>query len=304
MDRAAQEQAPQGTSEQRQQAGPGAATVQHEAPGSLTPGGQPLVERAAYREDQVGTDRLRGADRPQRLIGHEEPARWRLGFFAAFSMAAVFFVLGWPNGAWVLGLGCGLIACCCLPLPLWLRVTLLVFAGVMLAVLRMESTAPFWLVLAAMFMIRLIIYVFETRRDKTRPPLTGALAYFFQLPNICFFFYPAVSFKTFIKAPFIGDDMVSPLATDLSAAEILQLGWVKRRTPSRSSSSTLSSSPSPRTSGTASARGISPPATGSGPSNRTRNRWRWTRRTTTRSRSLRRSGAAEAAWPRGMSEAA
>jgi polyisoprenyl-teichoic acid--peptidoglycan teichoic acid transferase len=42
----------------------------------------------------------------------------------------------------------------------------------------------------------------------------------------------AVSFKTFLKAPFIGDDLVRPLATDLSAAQVLQLGWVKRRTPS------------------------------------------------------------------------
>jgi LCP family protein required for cell wall assembly len=41
----------------------------------------------------------------------------------------------------------------------------------------------------------------------------------------------AVSFKTFIKAPFIGDDLVRPLATDLSATQVLQLGWVKRRTP-------------------------------------------------------------------------
>jgi polyisoprenyl-teichoic acid--peptidoglycan teichoic acid transferase len=42
----------------------------------------------------------------------------------------------------------------------------------------------------------------------------------------------AVSFKTFLKAPFVGDDLVRPLATDLSAAEVLQLGWVKWRTPS------------------------------------------------------------------------
>jgi LCP family protein required for cell wall assembly len=40
-----------------------------------------------------------------------------------------------------------------------------------------------------------------------------------------------VSFTTFIKAPFIGDDLVRPLATDLSAAQILQLAWVKKRTP-------------------------------------------------------------------------
>lgn len=41
----------------------------------------------------------------------------------------------------------------------------------------------------------------------------------------------AVGFTTFLKAPFVGDDLVSPLATDLSAAQILQLGWVKWRTP-------------------------------------------------------------------------
>jgi LCP family protein required for cell wall assembly len=41
-----------------------------------------------------------------------------------------------------------------------------------------------------------------------------------------------VSFQTFVKAPFIGDDLVRPLATDLSAAQVLELGWVKWRTPS------------------------------------------------------------------------
>ena len=40
------------------------------------------------------------------------------------------------------------------------------------------------------------------------------------------------SFKTFLRMPFIGDDLVAPLATDLSANQFLQLGWVKRRTPS------------------------------------------------------------------------
>jgi LCP family protein required for cell wall assembly len=40
------------------------------------------------------------------------------------------------------------------------------------------------------------------------------------------------SFGMFLNAPFIGDDLVRPLATDLSAAQIVQLGWVKRRTPS------------------------------------------------------------------------
>jgi LCP family protein required for cell wall assembly len=39
------------------------------------------------------------------------------------------------------------------------------------------------------------------------------------------------SLGTFIRAPFIADDLVKPLATDLSASELVQLGWVKRRAP-------------------------------------------------------------------------
>jgi LCP family protein required for cell wall assembly len=34
---------------------------------------------------------------------------------------------------------------------------------------------------------------------------------------------------TFVKLPFIGDDLVKPLATDLSAGQLLQLGWVRFR---------------------------------------------------------------------------
>lgn len=39
------------------------------------------------------------------------------------------------------------------------------------------------------------------------------------------------SFGTFLRMPLIGDDLVQPLATDLSTNQLLQLGWVKRRTP-------------------------------------------------------------------------
>jgi LCP family protein required for cell wall assembly len=38
-----------------------------------------------------------------------------------------------------------------------------------------------------------------------------------------------VSPKTFLKLPFVGDDLVKPLTTDLSAGQLLQLGWVRFR---------------------------------------------------------------------------
>ncbi len=38
-----------------------------------------------------------------------------------------------------------------------------------------------------------------------------------------------VSLPGFVRLPFIGDDVTTPLATDLSASELLKLGWVKFR---------------------------------------------------------------------------
>jgi anionic cell wall polymer biosynthesis LytR-Cps2A-Psr (LCP) family protein len=38
-----------------------------------------------------------------------------------------------------------------------------------------------------------------------------------------------VSLHTFLRLPFVGDDLVEPLATDLSAMDLMQLGWVKFR---------------------------------------------------------------------------
>jgi anionic cell wall polymer biosynthesis LytR-Cps2A-Psr (LCP) family protein len=38
-----------------------------------------------------------------------------------------------------------------------------------------------------------------------------------------------VSLHAFLRLPFVGDDLVTPLATDLSAWDLMQLGWVKFR---------------------------------------------------------------------------
>jgi len=38
-----------------------------------------------------------------------------------------------------------------------------------------------------------------------------------------------VSAGTFLKLPFVGDDLVKPLTTDLSAGQLMQLGWVRFR---------------------------------------------------------------------------
>src|SRR5262249_41100363 len=89
-----------------------------------------------------------------------------------------------------------LVAVCYLPVPLAFRVLLIAAGGVLLAMWRVESNAPFWPVLASMFMFRLIVYLFDTRRERVRPPLLLSLAYFFPLPHFCFTLFPVCDFKT------------------------------------------------------------------------------------------------------------
>jgi hypothetical protein len=124
------------------------------------------------------------------------PARLRAPFFVLLSLGTILFVLGWPDGRWVLAIGGGLVALCYLPVPFAFRVALVALAGLGLAVLRMDHEWPFWPLLGSLFMFRMIVFLHDLRRAD-RPPLPLTLAYFFPLPNVSFLFFPILDFKTF-----------------------------------------------------------------------------------------------------------
>ncbi|HEY7424844.1 MAG TPA: SGNH/GDSL hydrolase family protein [Gemmataceae bacterium] len=127
------------------------------------------------------------------------PQRFRLAFFCLLSLASAVLLLGWTTAGWLFGLGGALIALCHLPVPWAYRVLLIAVTGAGLALWRTESTAAFWPILGSMFMFRLIVYLYDRRRERVRPPLLQTLAYFFTLPNLCFTLFPIIDFKTFRK---------------------------------------------------------------------------------------------------------
>ncbi|MBX3436143.1 MAG: hypothetical protein KF861_01545 [Planctomycetaceae bacterium] len=131
------------------------------------------------------------------LVHSQLPRHWRLPFFAALSMGTILFVLGLAGGATVLAVGGGLIALCSLPVPFVVRVALLVVAGAALVTVRAVSDSPVWVVVGAMFMFRLAIYLYDTRRTTSRPPLAQTVSYFFMAPNVTFPFFPVVDYRTF-----------------------------------------------------------------------------------------------------------
>jgi D-alanyl-lipoteichoic acid acyltransferase DltB (MBOAT superfamily) len=130
------------------------------------------------------------------------PLRLRPPFFVLLSLAGIGIVLGFVNGAWLVGIGLVLIGICHIPASFKIRAALLMLAGGLL-MLQRARMAPFpwseaiWPILGSMFMFRLIVYFYDLRHDKTRGTLWQSLSYFFMLPNACFPLYPVIDYKTY-----------------------------------------------------------------------------------------------------------
>jgi hypothetical protein len=135
-------------------------------------------------------------------INYFLPLRFRLPFFLFLSLAAIAIVFGPEAAAWLVGLGMLLIGICHLPLGFYVRVGVLLSAGALLALLRVEWlpvpwSPAIWPILASMFMFRLMVYLYDLHYDKAPFSLTRTMSYFFMLPNVCFPLFPVIDYKTF-----------------------------------------------------------------------------------------------------------
>jgi hypothetical protein len=125
------------------------------------------------------------------------PMRWRMPLFALLSLAAIGVVFGFTQTFWLVGFGLVLIGICHLPLALPSRLGLLVGVGLMLAMFRVELiTGPWsraiWPILGAMFMFRLIVYLYDMHHGRRMASISATIGYFFMVPNVCFPLFPVV----------------------------------------------------------------------------------------------------------------
>ena len=127
------------------------------------------------------------------------PPWLRLRFFAVLSMACIPFALGFIHGMTLLAIGGVLIGICFIPVTFRVRLFVLVSASAVLVCLRTQWPHPIWPVLGSMFMFRLIIYVYSSRKTVEKIGWAESVSYFFMLPNICFPLFPVVDFRTFRK---------------------------------------------------------------------------------------------------------
>ena len=138
------------------------------------------------------------------------PRRFRLPFFLFLSVLAIGVSLGIGHASLLIAIGLGLVGICHLPFALFVRTALLVIASLILAAFRAKWIEASWAdrvlpILGAMFMFRLIIYLYDLRHEKQSAPLSQRLAYFFMLPNSCFPLFPVVDYQTFKRTYYDGE---------------------------------------------------------------------------------------------------
>jgi hypothetical protein len=160
------------------------------------------------------------------VINHLLPLRLRLPFFLLLSLVSMVVALsgsahwGAPNPAlglartgMIVGLGLVLIAICHLPIGFWKRAALLLAAGSVAAAFRYgkwddKTLAVAWPVLAALFMFRVMVYIYDLSTSPRRPTKLQSLAYFFLIPNFCALLFPVIDFRTFCQKYYDEDALV------------------------------------------------------------------------------------------------
>jgi hypothetical protein len=151
------------------------------------------------------------------VIHHLLPLKRRLPFFVILSVTSIIMVMGgtytrwwdytvaFPRALAILAFGGALIGMGYLPIGFWKRVGLILTLAGVAALFRSgifdsAALALIWPVLAAMFMFRLIVYLYDLSTSDPSPPLTRSLAYFFMIPNVSCTLFPVIDFKTFCRS--------------------------------------------------------------------------------------------------------
>ena len=146
------------------------------------------------------------------VLHHVAPAALRMPVFVLVSLAGIFTVLGPVNAAQIVGLGLTLIGIAHLPVHFGIRIALIVALGGVLAAIRAGGVAAplssaIWPIFGAMFMFRLIVYLYDLKNRAAPFGPWRAMAYFFMLPNVCFPLFPVVDYKSFCRTYYDEEDI-------------------------------------------------------------------------------------------------
>jgi hypothetical protein len=129
------------------------------------------------------------------------PRRFRRLFLTLLSVGGAYVVLSPLAATALIGSGALIFAVVRSPFSFWPKVLILAGLFGAAAWFRAGDNVPvlhdFWPVLGALFMFRLIVYLYDLRHQPRPVTPEDFFSYFFLLPNYYFLLFPVVDFQTF-----------------------------------------------------------------------------------------------------------
>jgi len=132
------------------------------------------------------------------------PLRLRMPFFFLLNVIALFLLFGFQNGLAILTLCLLFIGLTGLPIAWKYRAFLILIATLLLAAFRVEyfkwgASTTVVTIVGVLIMFRSLLYMYELQYEKQDPGVWKRINYFMLLPNLVFFIFPIVDYKTFIR---------------------------------------------------------------------------------------------------------
>ena len=132
------------------------------------------------------------------------PLAFRLQFLLLINMVALVVLFQFTVGLAVLVIGLGMVALASLPIMQSFKVILFLVIGACLALTKMGKIAEgegyqIASILGGLFMFRMILYLYEIHHEKEKVSIWKRINYFFLLPNLIFWIFPIVDYKTFTR---------------------------------------------------------------------------------------------------------
>lgn len=130
------------------------------------------------------------------------PFKYRKAFLFSLNIIALILLFGLKPALIVLATGIAIIGISRMRAPYRIRLALILGITLILALIQLDiipvgADKISIRVLGALFMFRLMLYLYETRIKEDHPDFVTSLCYFFLLPNLVFFIFPVVDLKTF-----------------------------------------------------------------------------------------------------------
>jgi hypothetical protein len=132
-------------------------------------------------------------------------------FLIALSLAAAFVLLDPVVALLLIATGFGIFSILSSALRYSVKVGIVVAAALALVIVRsawsemLPIPEAFWPVVAAVFMFRLVIYLYDLKNSSSRLSLKEYLSYFFIIPNYYFLLFPVIDFHTMRRSYFQRD---------------------------------------------------------------------------------------------------